>query len=105
MEETLTAYLDKLDPKERVKKIDDLLHVLNYERRVALLTRDEMADLESLALSPEAVEKLRSAKTEKEREELIKMYARARYFRKCAWVDYLNGVRPDKPVIPKKKVG
>lgn len=91
----LVAVMDSLEPEARVEAIDDLIHRLKFERRVTLLTPDQLNHMSSV-LSTEQRERLQSLKTEKEREGVIDAYARAMYFRNCAWSDYLNGIE-DKP--------
>jgi hypothetical protein len=99
LETAVLEYLDTLDEKERVERIDDLLHRLNFERRLAALTPNQRESMNNRDLSPAARARLDEAKSEAEREELITMYARSQYFRNCAWVDYLNnGGTP--PVLP-----
>ena len=53
--------------------------------------------MDNETLSPEAKKALAQAATDAEREELITGYARSVYFKRCAWLDYLNGVRAEKP--------
>ncbi len=102
-EETLLAFLDALAKDERLERIDDLLHRLNFERRLTALTDEERDHMNYESLSPEAKERLGKAKTPAERKELITMFARSTYFRRCAWVDYLNGSSNDKPFTSVKK--
>lgn len=102
-EETLLNFLDTLEKDERLESIDDLLHRLNFERRLMTLTDEEREHMNNESLSPEARQKLDNAKTTAEREELITMYARSTYFRRCAWIDYLNGSTDKKPFTSVKK--
>ncbi len=102
-EEVLLAFLDTLKKDERIESIDDLLHRLNFERRLTMLTDEERDHMNNESLSPEARQKLDEAKTPVEREELITMYARSTYFRQCAWIDYLNGSTDKKPFTSVKK--
>lgn len=101
LEEKVLEYLNSLEPKERLESIDDLIHCLQFERRLMLLTPEELEHMDR-ALSPAARRRLDESKTEKEREELIEMYSRAKYIRDCAWMDYLNGVTDVKPFDSKK---
>jgi len=102
LEKSLLKYLDDLDENERVEKIDDLLHRLNFERRLAALTTNQREHMNNRDLSPAARARLDEAKSDAEREELITMYARSQYFRDCAWADYLNnGGTP--PVLPNRQ--
>ncbi len=102
-EETLLAFLDTLEKDERLKSIDDLLHRLNFERRLTTLTDEEREHMNNESISPEARQRLDDARTPAEREELITMYARSTYFRRCAWIDYLNGSICIKPFNSAKK--
>lgn len=102
-EETLLAFLDTLEKDERLESIEDLLHRLNFERRLTTLTDEERNHMNNESLSPEAKQKLDEARTVAGREKLITMYARSIYFRRCAWIDYLNGSTDEKPFISVKK--
>ncbi|MES2314967.1 MAG: hypothetical protein V4524_03495 [Patescibacteria group bacterium] len=97
IEGAMLAFLDTLGKDDRLARIDDLLHRLNFERRLTALTDEERDHMNDESLSPEARQKLDEAKTEAERENLITMYARSTYFRQCAWKDYLNGTTNEKP--------
>lgn len=103
IEETLLAFLDALQNDERIASIDDLLHRLEFERRLTTLTDEEREHMNNESISPEARQKLDDAKTPEEREELITMYARSIYFRRCAWIDYLNGSTDKKPFTSVKE--
>ena len=107
MEELENLILQELDrsadSKERIEKIDDLLHRLNFERRLSCLSDEEREDMVSAGrgrMTPEMREKIDACKSEAERDALIHGYARAQYFRQCAWADYLNGVSQNKPFYP-----
>lgn len=84
--------LDELTKEEKIEALDDALHTLNFERRLASLTDKQLEHLNGEVLSEAQREKLDACKTEEDREIVIEDYARASYFRECAWGDYLNGV-------------
>ncbi len=88
--------LDAFTKDDRVAIIDELIHRLQFERRLTLLTPSQLTSMHRV-LSPEALKRLDECKTEDEREEYITQYARAHYFRQCAWVDYLNGAIDEPP--------
>jgi hypothetical protein len=93
------------DDDERIKRIDDLLHILNFERRVACLSdaeRHAMVSAGDGRISPEMRQRIDACKSEAERKSLIDGYARTCYFRQCAWSDYLNGVSKNMPFYPAK---
>lgn len=97
IEETLVGYLGGLEPEARIGRIDDLLHRLNFERRLAGLTEYQLARMNDRELSEAQLARLDQCKTKEGREEVISIFARAQYFRDCAWLDYLNGVCDDPP--------
>ena len=98
----IRKYIDDSAQKDRVDKIDDLIHLLNCERRLATLTPNQREHMNNRELSPAARAKLDEAKSEYVRDGLMSMYARSQYFRDCAWADYLNnGGTP--PVFPEVK--
>jgi len=98
VEESLLCFLDTLDQNKRVEMIDDLIHRLNFERRFTLLTDEERTHMLDESLSPNQRVKLDKVKDNRDAfDELIRDFARTRYFRKCAWIDYLNGVNAEKP--------
>jgi len=99
IETALLEFLDKTRRRKRLEIIDELLHSLNFARRVAMLTNEEMAHMCNQSLSPAAKKGLDEAATEEERDELFTMYARSNFFRRCAWADYLNGVTEQKPLV------
>jgi hypothetical protein len=101
----LTAYLDGLHPEGRVDAIDALTHWvdrrLSFEKRLASLSPTQVAHMvRSAELREDQLAALAACKTDAERERRIEGYARACYFVRCAWADYLNGVVPRPPVGP-----
>lgn len=96
----LLLVIDKMDKIARVEFIDDMIHLLNFERRVTLLSPEQEANMMDAGLSDECRKKLDECKTEDERNHYIEMYARSQYFRQCAWSNYLNGFEADPPILP-----
>lgn len=92
---------------ERLARIEDLLHVLNFEKRLALLTEEETKHMLNAAVGTELTEegsaKLNACKTEREREALLKEFTRSNYFLQCAWSNFLNGECEDKPFTSKPR--
>lgn len=106
--ELLLEFLDGLDKPERIEAIDTLIHRLNFERRVTTLTEKEAEHMMNEGLSPAQKEKLDEAKAkgnQSKYDELINAYARATYFRRMAWVAYLNdgGEKPFSCPDPEDK--
>ena len=100
MEGALLEFLSKAEKKEEhIEIIDELLHSLTFEKRLAMLTEEEMAHMCDLSLSPAARKRLDEAKAKSvnDYEKVIHEYARSNYFRRCFWADYLNGVTDKKP--------
>ena len=100
LETDVLEYLDALEEKERVERIDDLLHRLSFERRLTLLAPNQREAMNDRTLHSTQRAGLDACKTEAERDKLIGEMARTQYFRRCAWSDYLNGVRAEPPVMP-----
>lgn len=99
IENKMSELLAGMKRGKRLEVINDLLHSLNFDRRAAMLTNEEMAHMCNRSLSLIERKRLDGAKTKKERDELIMMYARSNYFRQCAWADYLNGETEKKPFV------
>lgn len=103
--EIIRQHLDaSADKKERIEKIDDLLHMLNFEHRLASMTDEEreyMVAAGEVRMTPENRKYLDGLKTDAERDKAIEGWARACYFAQCAWSDYLNGTSPNKPFTSK----
>lgn len=103
IESSIQEHLDATTSKEdRIAAIDDLLHMLNFERRLADLSDEEAAAMMAAgepSISTEMRARIDRAKSQAERDELINGYARAQYFRQCAWASYLNGVDKTKPFV------
>ena len=94
--------LDSLEQKEKLELLDDAIHRLNFERRLAALDDDQLKHMCNDSLNIHQKAKLGKCETEDQREELFTDFARTRYFVQCAWADYLNGVCQDPPVAPKE---
>lgn len=92
----LVDHLDSLDKEARLEAIDDALHRLNFERRVTALTEKQLQHMHDNSLSIAQRERLDACNTDEQRDEVITGYARATYFKQCAWSDYLNGAT-DEP--------
>lgn len=90
--------LDNLDDKQkRIDLIDDAIHRLLFERRWQSLTPEQVKHMCDESLSEAEHAALANA-SGKRHDELVTMYARARYFRRCAWVSYLNGETGEPPL-------
>lgn len=105
-QEMLIKFLDPLELERRKEIVDDLIHFLEFERRFMLLTDEEREHMMDEGLSPKQREALDRDKalSEKAFEERLKGYARATYFKRMAWISYLNGQTKEKPFSsPPKK--
>ena len=99
----LISYLEspdfaEMDSKARVNELDDLMHRLQFERRLAMLSPNQYQAMSDKSLNPYQLAKLKNCKTDAERDFLFTDFARLQYFRDCAWIDYLNGVCDHPPV-------
>lgn len=90
--------LDELDGKDRVDAIDDAIHRLQFERRLTLLTEKQRDHMCNESMSSEQRDRIDQCKTDAEREGVINGYARATYFKRVAWISYLNGETPNPPI-------
>jgi len=86
--------LDAMEKEAKIEFLDDAIHRLNFERRLASLSEKQHDE----SLSKWQHEKIDACKTEKDRDDLFNNYARTMYFRRCMWIDYLNGSSDDAPV-------
>ena len=93
--------LDALPKSERINAIDDLIHRLQFEKRWQLLDENQVRHMCDESLSDTEAAAIANCVTVQERDERIDMYARARYFRRCAWITYLNGEGDQPPVLSK----
>ena len=94
--------LDQIEDKpKRIELIDAAIHRLNFERRWQLLTPEQVKHMCDESLS-EAEHTALANSSGKQRDELVTMYARARYFRRCAWMCYLNGESNEPPIAAEK---
>jgi hypothetical protein len=98
----MSRSINMLTGKRRLQRIEDLQRLLNFERRLAMLTREERASAHGVQLSPAMRQKLKVS-SPTEREKIIEGWARAIYIRRCAWQSYLNGETDEKPPVSKKK--
>lgn len=106
--DTIRAYLDLSgdNKKDRLEKIDDLIHLLSFEKRLTSLTEDEafhMMNADNGNSDEITRYRILHCKTDKDQEEVINDIARRRYFIQCAWSDYLNGISDFKPYDSKRE--
>ena len=104
--ETIREYLDTFnaDKSARLEQIEDLIHALNFEKRVTELTDDETEAMMSAAhLTAAQIERLDRCELPTDRERLTKEFSRHQYFVQCAWSDYLNGTTDFKPFDSKRE--
>ncbi len=98
----LEEQLLQVDPKTRIDWLEAAIDRLQFELRLQQLQPNQLEHLCDESLRPAERARLAQCKTEAERAEYVETYARARYFRRCAWINYLNGVTdvpPCKPVF------
>ena len=95
--------LDQIEDKpKRIELIDDAIHRLNFERRWQLLTPEQIKHMCDESLSQAESDAIGKANGQKRYDELVTMYARSRYFRRCAWMCYLNGETNEPPIGAEK---
>jgi hypothetical protein len=100
VEKAIIQYLDSQETKPaRISAIDDLIHLLNFERRLAMLDEKQIFAMQCHP-SQEMTDSLNACKSEKDREELIESASIVLYFRRCAWTEYLNGTSKYCPCPP-----
>jgi hypothetical protein len=95
------------DTEERLKRIEALEQFLGYDRRLTELSDDEKeAFVNSMEgnLSDHERRMIANKPEGAEREKYIDSLARANYFRRCAWMNYLNGTSKDKPIVTPKEL-
>lgn len=93
-----------LPDEDKVENLNNLIHFLQFRLRIAELTHDERKDAyRQFSLNEAQRARLDKATSEKEFDRIVDEYARANYMHRCAWTDYFNGVRKDKPVVAKEK--
>lgn len=90
--------LDNLKQEEKLELLDDAIHRLKFERRLAALSETQLQHMNDMGLSNMQRQRLDGCKTDDERDSVLTEFARAMYFRECMWVDYLNGVTDEPPV-------
>lgn len=88
---SLIESIEVMERRARIRVIDDLLHRLKFERRWQSLTPNQIEHMTDESLSGAERAALGACRTDAEADESLGMYARARYFRRCAWGEYLNG--------------
>jgi len=99
---SIDTVLDSEEPERRVELIDDLIHRLNFLRRLTLLTPNQIEHMQSTETLNDACRaRLDQAEGTPLFDDLIEEYARSNYFRECAWVKYMNeGGKPPCPPEP-----
>jgi len=98
IEKGLLDYLDVLESNERIERIDELIHRLNFERRLSSLAPNQLDSVLKYTLNEPQFARLEKCKTALERDAVLRGYIRSMYFRDCTWVDYLNGTSSEPPV-------
>ncbi|MEK7070687.1 MAG: hypothetical protein AAB966_02680 [Patescibacteria group bacterium] len=95
------------DTTERLKRIDEMLFFLNFNRRLTKLSDEEKQDFANCHEGFPWTENMRAtydnAPDKKTKDYYIDMWARSTYFRRCAWESYLSGYTNDKPTIQKSE--
>ncbi|HET8688319.1 MAG TPA: hypothetical protein VFM18_17050 [Methanosarcina sp.] len=102
---TIQNYLDEsVNKEERLNKILDLIHILNFEKRLAELTDAETdAMMAAGSLNEKQIQQIKLCDNEESRERLIADFSRQQYFLQCAWTAYLNGTDDFKPFCSKRE--
>ena len=95
------------DTVERLKRIDEMLFFLNFNRRLTELSDEEKEDFDNCHKGFPWTENMRTtydnAPDQKTKDYYIDMWARSTYFRRCAWENYLSGYTDDKPIVQKNE--
>lgn len=90
---------------ERLKRIDEMLFFLNYNRRLTELSNEEKQDFiychEGFPWTESMKATHNNAPNKATKDYYIEMWARSTYIRRCAWNDYLSGKTNDKPTVQK----
>ena len=93
---------------ERLKRIDEILEFVNYNRRLTMLTDEEKQDFiycnegyPRETWTEDMIKAYDNAPDQKARDYYIEMWARSTYFRQCAWHNYLFGHTDEKPFVKK----
>ena len=96
----IAIYLDSLKRENRASRISELIHLLDYERRHALLAPNQLAAMNARDLRPAQIAELRDCNDPIKYSKLLSEMARLQYIIDCAWCDYLSGVTDQPPVLP-----
>ena len=105
--EIISEHLQKVnsDTTERLKRIDEMLFFINFNRRLTELTDEERVDYTMSHEGYPWTENMRktydNARDQETKDHYIDMWARSRYIRQCAWDDYLAGYANKKPTLQK----
>ena len=94
----LQTTIDSLPKQDAIAAIEEILARLNFELRWQKLAPNQRQHMCDESLSDCENEALKHCTTEDERDERFTMYARARYFRRCHWLMYLNGESDHPPM-------
>jgi hypothetical protein len=102
LEEQIRGRIDAVEGTAKLEMIDGLLSVLQFEKRMALLTPRQREAMEAqCAPSMSSYEVAAFDKADEDRRKTILAdAARTVYIRRCAWADYLNGVSKTPPAAP-----
>ena len=93
----ITDFIDRINLPQKIEVIDDIIHQLNFLRRFSLLSDKEKKFITEDGLAfPIEHQRIENAKSKEIKDKLINNLARTIYFRKIAWVAYLNGEK-EKP--------
>lgn len=98
IEEQMVNHIGTL-PKDKIAEFcDEMGRRLNFEKRLASMTDDELRRIGDPILTKEQRKVLDACTSEKQRDERITGWARAHYFVKVMWLDWLNGVTDKRPL-------
>jgi hypothetical protein len=99
IEQSILNHLDSIDDiKEKIEVIDDLIHRLQFERRLTDLSEAERKSMMCELFDCDR-KALAECKTEADRDKLFESISRTMYFREIAWLNYLNGHAKEKPFV------
>lgn len=109
-DELITAISDHLqevndDTKERLKRIDEMLFFLNFNRRLTELSDEEKEDFvysnEGYPWTDDMRKAYDTATDDITKQQYLEMWSRSTYMRQCDWNSYLTGQTEEKPILQK----
>lgn len=97
----LSEFMPQVDETEMREVLACVGSYIDYCKRLMDLSPEEKIDFMYCMEGYPLTDKQRLLLDENpgKREYIIERWARSTYFRRCAWMSYLNGVAKDKPTL------